>query len=72
MRKRIMASFMTVCMLLPLMAAPASAEESPKANGGADLAPSARSAILMDADTGTVIYEKNSHDRCLRQALRRL
>nr|WP_232016519.1 D-alanyl-D-alanine carboxypeptidase family protein [Paenibacillus baekrokdamisoli] len=27
------------------------------------LAPSARSAILMDADSGTIIYEKNSHDR---------
>ncbi|MBD2869593.1 D-alanyl-D-alanine carboxypeptidase [Paenibacillus sp. IB182493] len=27
------------------------------------LAPSARSAILMDADSGTVIYEKNSHDK---------
>ncbi|MEK3787806.1 D-alanyl-D-alanine carboxypeptidase family protein [Paenibacillus sp. FSL K6-1230] len=26
-----------------------------------ELAPSAGSAILMDADTGTVIYEKNSH-----------
>ncbi|MFC4777500.1 D-alanyl-D-alanine carboxypeptidase family protein [Paenibacillus sp. GCM10023252] len=29
----------------------------------ADLAPSARSAILMDADSGTIIYEKNSHDK---------
>lgn len=29
----------------------------------ANLAPSARSAILMDADSGTVIYEKNSHDK---------
>ncbi|GGF87415.1 D-alanyl-D-alanine carboxypeptidase family protein [Paenibacillus abyssi] len=28
-----------------------------------DLAPSARSAILMDADSGTIIYEKNSHDK---------
>jgi D-alanyl-D-alanine carboxypeptidase (penicillin-binding protein 5/6) len=28
-----------------------------------DLAPSARSAILMDADSGTVIFEKNSHDQ---------
>jgi D-alanyl-D-alanine carboxypeptidase (penicillin-binding protein 5/6) len=26
-----------------------------------DLAPGARSAILMDADSGTVVYEKNSH-----------
>ncbi|KAA9007432.1 D-alanyl-D-alanine carboxypeptidase [Paenibacillus spiritus] len=28
-----------------------------------DLAPQARSAILMDAATGTVVYEKNSHDK---------
>jgi D-alanyl-D-alanine carboxypeptidase (penicillin-binding protein 5/6) len=28
-----------------------------------DLAPNARSALLMDADTGTVIFEKNSHDK---------
>ncbi|MCM3747340.1 D-alanyl-D-alanine carboxypeptidase [Paenibacillus pasadenensis] len=30
---------------------------------GSDLAPSARSAIVMDADSGTIIYEKNSHDK---------
>ncbi|WP_157261301.1 D-alanyl-D-alanine carboxypeptidase family protein [Paenibacillus wynnii] len=28
-----------------------------------DLAPGARSAILLDAGTGTIIYEKNSHDK---------
>ncbi|WP_313997808.1 D-alanyl-D-alanine carboxypeptidase family protein [uncultured Paenibacillus sp.] len=28
-----------------------------------DLAPSARSAILMDADSGTIIFEKNSYER---------
>lgn len=47
------------------------AEEKAKgtANSGnaggaaATLAPGARSAILMDASTGTVIYEKNSHDK---------
>lgn len=72
MKKRIMASFMTLCMSLPVMASSALAEETPKAAGGADLAPSARSAILMDADTGTVIYEKNSHDQRLRRALRKL
>ncbi|RAP76898.1 D-alanyl-D-alanine carboxypeptidase [Paenibacillus montanisoli] len=32
-----------------------------QAASAADLAPSARSAILMDADSGTIIYEKNSH-----------
>nr|WP_243734967.1 D-alanyl-D-alanine carboxypeptidase family protein [Paenibacillus turpanensis] len=34
--------------------------EEPKA---VDLAPNARSAILMDADTGTIMYDKNSSDR---------
>jgi D-alanyl-D-alanine carboxypeptidase (penicillin-binding protein 5/6) len=28
-----------------------------------DMAPNAKSALLMDADTGTIIYEKNSHER---------
>ncbi|WP_277468761.1 MULTISPECIES: D-alanyl-D-alanine carboxypeptidase family protein [unclassified Paenibacillus] len=47
-------------------AAGASAEEKAKSTGNsaaADLAPNARSAILMDAVTGTIIYEKNSHDK---------
>jgi D-alanyl-D-alanine carboxypeptidase (penicillin-binding protein 5/6) len=39
--------------------APSAQKQAPSAN----LAPSARSAILMDADSGTVIYEKNSHDK---------
>nr|WP_245600077.1 D-alanyl-D-alanine carboxypeptidase family protein [Paenibacillus harenae] len=38
---------------------PAPANQAP----AAQLAPSALSAILMDADSGTVIYEKNSHDK---------
>lgn len=47
----------------------AHAEEKAKGSGAGsstaavDLAPGARSAILMDAGTGTVIYEKNSHDK---------
>lgn len=40
---------------------PTPAPQSQASN--ANLAPSARSAILMDADSGTVIYEKNSHDK---------
>jgi len=47
---------------------PAYAEEKTKAKApagtaAADLAPGARSAILLDAGTGTIIYEKNSHDK---------
>lgn len=50
-------------------AAGVSAEEKAKSGTSAGntaspvLAPSARSAILMDANTGTVIFEKNSHDK---------
>ena len=36
---------------------------APNQSPNANLAASARSAILMDADSGTVIYEKNSHDK---------
>lgn len=36
-------------------------EEAP-AKPATDLAPGARSAILMDADSGTIVYEKNIHD----------
>lgn len=41
----------------------ARAEESGGASERPDLAPNARSAILMDAATGTILYEKNAHDR---------
>ncbi|MFX3633547.1 MAG: D-alanyl-D-alanine carboxypeptidase family protein [Candidatus Pristimantibacillus sp.] len=42
--------------------APAKSQE-PASSATPDLAPSARSAILMDADSGTIIYEKNSNDK---------
>ncbi|MDQ0194470.1 D-alanyl-D-alanine carboxypeptidase (penicillin-binding protein 5/6) [Paenibacillus wynnii] len=48
-------------------ASAAFAEEKSKSSTGkaasVDLAPGARSAILLDAGTGTIIYEKNSHDK---------
>ncbi|MCQ6558099.1 D-alanyl-D-alanine carboxypeptidase family protein [Paenibacillus mendelii] len=46
-------------------AAGAKEEKPSKAapNSQTELAPSARSAILMDQGSGTIIYEKNSHDR---------
>lgn len=34
-----------------------------KENKPIDLAPNAKSAILMDADSGAVMFEKNSHER---------
>lgn len=63
----------TLLALAIMLAAPAAAfgqQEEPgglpvpaQADGGTDLAPNSRSAILMDADSGTIIYEKNSHDK---------
>ncbi|MFD0586840.1 D-alanyl-D-alanine carboxypeptidase family protein [Paenibacillus sp. GCM10027627] len=54
-----------VSLVFPLAAF--AEEKAPVANNSAqptgDLAPSARSAVLLDAESGTVIYEKNSHDR---------
>lgn len=43
---------------------PVSAEEAET-----DLAPEAVSAILLDAGTGKVLYEKTAINRCLLQAL---
>ncbi|MDF2834557.1 MAG: Serine-type D-Ala-D-Ala carboxypeptidase [Paenibacillus sp.] len=53
----ILALTVALALMLPAFAA---AEEG---TASIDLAPSARSAILMDADSGTVIFEKNSHDQ---------
>lgn len=56
-----------VAMLVVGPMSGAYAEEKSKGSGSnsaaVDLAPGARSAILMDAGTGTIIYEKNSHDK---------
>lgn len=58
--KALTALMMAWAFLLPVTVY---GEEAPGANSSAipDLAPSANSAILMDAETGTVIFEKNSH-----------
>ncbi|OPA81379.1 D-alanyl-D-alanine carboxypeptidase [Paenibacillus selenitireducens] len=59
-----------VCILLvSSIAVPWTAYAEPKApatepsSAVGDLAANAKSAVLMDADTGTVIFEKKSHDR---------
>lgn len=52
------------CTLTIPTAAYAEETKTPASNAQTvDLAPSARSAILMDAESGTVIFEKNSHDK---------
>ena len=66
MKKALIAGFLVLAVGLSSAAVPSYAEESSKPSGGSsqeELAPSARSAILLDADTGTIIYEKNSHDK---------
>lgn len=47
-------------------------ESKPKEGSAAELAPEALSAILMDADTGTVIYEKTVVKSFLQRASPRL
>ncbi|WP_308639079.1 D-alanyl-D-alanine carboxypeptidase family protein [Paenibacillus silvisoli] len=65
--KQLLAFSMTAIFVLTAPAAAWAAKEGAAPNAAsqaanaADLAPSARSAILMDADSGTIIYEKNSH-----------
>ncbi|MEW9669666.1 D-alanyl-D-alanine carboxypeptidase family protein [Ammoniphilus sp. 3BR4] len=47
-----------IAMMLCLLPVSSFAQES-----AIDLAPNAKSAILIEVDTGTVIYEKNSHEK---------
>ncbi|MUT65546.1 D-alanyl-D-alanine carboxypeptidase family protein [Paenibacillus sp. NEAU-GSW1] len=67
MRKRCLKLFiLTIAIALAVPVAAYAEEKAPagsNAGAAADLAPSARSAILMDADSGTIIYEKNSNDK---------
>ena len=57
-----MRKILTTLLLFTLVvgvASPAWAADEKKAAPVADYAPSAKSAVLMDSDTGTVLYEKN-------------
>jgi D-alanyl-D-alanine carboxypeptidase (penicillin-binding protein 5/6) len=56
----LMTALVTAAVFLAVPAA--SAKETVPAKPVTDLAPGARSAILMDADSGTVVFEKNIHD----------
>ncbi|GAB6990377.1 D-alanyl-D-alanine carboxypeptidase family protein [Paenibacillus pini] len=65
MKKKLLATWVAVCIFASIMPTTGYAEEKQKAvqPAAVGLATNARSAILMDADTGTVIFEKNSHDQ---------
>lgn len=53
----LLAGILTAALIAPSAAA---AQEPASKQPAADLAANAKSAILMDADSGTVVYEKNS------------
>ncbi|GIO91895.1 D-alanyl-D-alanine carboxypeptidase family protein [Paenibacillus lactis] len=65
MKKALIAGLFAFVVGWSSAAVPSYAEENGNTGGSSqgELAPSARSAILLDADTGTIIYEKNSHDK---------
>ncbi|MDR0266596.1 D-alanyl-D-alanine carboxypeptidase family protein [Paenibacillus sp.] len=63
MKKTLLAVVLSICLSVAAFPQSGSAEEKAKQTGQAELAANAKSAILMDADTGTIIYEKNSHDK---------
>ncbi|GIP25441.1 D-alanyl-D-alanine carboxypeptidase [Paenibacillus sp. J23TS9] len=63
MKKTLLAVVLMLCFSTAAFPQMGSAEEKAKQSAQAELAANAKSAILMDADTGTIIYEKNSHDK---------
>ncbi|WP_054957176.1 D-alanyl-D-alanine carboxypeptidase family protein [Paenibacillus dakarensis] len=63
MKKALTAGLLACSMMLAPAFATYADEKKPNEGSNSELAPSARSAILLDAETGTIIYEKNSHDK---------
>src|SRR5690606_14022343 len=57
------AVLLMLCLLIPPSAAIYAESNNTLAQSKVDLAPNARSAILMDADTGTILFEKNVHEK---------
>jgi len=62
--------WLTLSVVIAMLAAAAGVPAAPVAwaketvpeRPATDLAPGARSAVLMDADSGTIVFEKNMHD----------
>ncbi|MGF7050351.1 D-alanyl-D-alanine carboxypeptidase (penicillin-binding protein 5/6) [Paenibacillus sp. DS2015] len=66
MKKMLLGTVLCVCLVslsFPVRGFAAEEKKTAKGQTSPELAASALSAILMDADTGTIIYEKNSHDK---------
>jgi len=62
--KKILVVLLAFLMLLPIVIAtetPENTEE--RINNPEDLAPNSRSAILMEASTGEILYQKNIHEK---------
>ncbi|TDF99283.1 D-alanyl-D-alanine carboxypeptidase family protein [Paenibacillus piri] len=59
MFKKALQLFVTIQLVMALSLPAAFAEEKKAPGSAVDLAPNATSAVVMDADTGTVIFEKN-------------
>lgn len=57
LRRRLAAVFLLFCLLFPQAAVHAENDAAPP-----ELSVSAPSALLMEVSTGTVLYEKNSHE----------
>lgn len=63
MKKAFIAGLVSISIVFAPATAGYADDKKPSGVSDSELAPSARSAILLDADTGTIIYEKNSHDK---------
>jgi serine-type D-Ala-D-Ala carboxypeptidase (penicillin-binding protein 5/6) len=63
MFKRMLMPFLCAALVALSVVPVVSAEEKVKTEqkAGVDLAPNAKSALLMDADTGTLLFEKDAH-----------
>ncbi|MFC7681959.1 D-alanyl-D-alanine carboxypeptidase family protein [Paenibacillus sp. GCM10028914] len=63
MKRALIAGLLSLSVVLSSASIGYADEKKPSGASDSELATSARSAILLDADTGTIIYEKNSHDK---------
>lgn len=52
-----------IVFLFPFSVLASDTYVSKEVNGSVDLAPNAKSAILIEATTGEILYEKNSHEK---------
>lgn len=72
---KLLISAVALALVVPAASAAAAepaAQKQSAAAPNAALAPSARSAVLMDADSGTVIFDKTAMIDCRQPASRKL